>query len=168
MDQINSEPKVLRPPFKRSAEAKRLEDHLADKPEGHQVSYQFIKELIGEDPQTTGYMIVYAVRKRLLKEGAVWYVVPGEGLKKAAPDEVIELVDDGLKSVRRKVTRTNKVLNACAYDRLEVEEQHDFNNQKSTLGILSFFLRRPQQKKLKENASETFDPRKILKLFGGE
>jgi hypothetical protein len=169
MEQINSE--VLHPPFKRTAEAQKLEEHLADKAIGELVSYDQIERLIGEDPRRgTGYSIVYCVRKRLLKEASVWYPIPGVGLRKAGPEEVLELVDDGFQSIRRKITKTGHVLNACDYDKLDIEAQRNFNTQRSNIGILSFLLKRPQQKQIKnlsqQFSDQTFDPRNILRLFG--
>jgi hypothetical protein len=171
MEQINSE--VLHPPFKRTAEAQKLEEHLADKAIGELVSYEQIEQLIGEDPQRgSGYSIVYCVRKRLLKESAVWYPIPGLGLRRASPEEVLELVDDGFQSLRRKVARTGRVLNACDYEKLDTEGRHNFNSQRSNIGILGFLLKRPQQKQIKEFSlqfsDETFDPRNVLRLFGGD
>jgi hypothetical protein len=171
MEQVDNG--VLHPPFKRTAEAQKLEEYLADKAIGELVSYEQIERLIGEDPRRgSGYSIVYCVRKRLLKEGSVWYPMPGLGLKKASPEEVLELVDDGFQSLRRKVVKTCRVLNACDYDKLDTEAQRNFNAQQSNIGILGFLLKRPQQKQIKnlsqQFSNQPFDPRNILRLFGAD
>jgi len=167
-------PEVLKPPFRRSAESERLENYLSNLGVGCEVSYDMIENIIHEDPRRgAGYAVPYGVRKRLMKEAAaVWYVMPGIGLKRASLDEILELSDAEIQAARRKVSKGGRTLNAASveYETLNNEQRKEFNFLRSVIGALGLFFRRPQQRKLREQveaSNQLVDSRNVLKMFGG-
>jgi hypothetical protein len=164
---------VLKPPFKRSVEHERLFDYLAPLNIAAEVSYETIRGIIDEDPQAgAGYAIVKGVRDRLIKEGgAVWYPLPGFGLRRANPEETLEIIEAGIHSARRKNARNGRVVNAAAkdYSKLDDEHKKEFNFLTSVVGALGMFFARPQQKKLQAATEDkAIDSKSVLKIFSGE
>lgn len=170
--QPQPEPEVLRPPFKRSAEAERLENYLGDLPVGEIVSYERIMELIGEDPQRgSGYAICLAVRSRLVRDGQVWFAIPAVGLKRANESETMEIVHGGFTSIKRKNHKNQRYLTAVDYGNLSNDEKREFNWLASVAGALKLFFNRAPQKRLQEKVAiseSEIDPKSTLKLFSGE
>lgn len=174
-DQLAKTPEVLKPPFKRSVESERLENYLAELEIGRVVSYDEIEKLIDEDPQRgAGYSIVRGVRERLIKQSsAVWFVLPGVGLKRASTEEILEIGDSGLQSVKRKTVRTGRVVGAATsdYSQLDNEGKREFNFLMSVVGALGQFFTRSNQKQVKNVVSDSatvIESTTVLKMFSGE
>jgi hypothetical protein len=160
----------VKPPFQRSAESERLHSELEPRAIGEILSYEQIWKLIGEDPQSgAGYAIVKGVRDRLVKEqNAVWFVLPGIGLKRAGPQEMLEIIDAGLVSVRRKNQRNGRVVRAVDYDALGPEEKREFNFLSTIVGTLQLFFNPKARRLVREEVAKqkaVIDSTKVLGLF---
>jgi hypothetical protein len=165
----------LKPPFKRSAEAERLFEHLISRDEGQLVTYESIARLIEEDPtRGAGYAITRGVRERLIKEySVVWFVIPTVGLQRANASEMLEISDGNLQSVKRKIRRTSRITVAASskYAELDTEQKTEFNFLMSVTGALSQLFNRAKTKEIKAKikASQTvMESGEVLRLFGGE
>jgi hypothetical protein len=163
---------IVKPPFKRSVESERLENYLSELDVGQIVSYEKVETLIGENPRRgAGYAIVRGVRERLVKAGAVWFVLPTVGLQRATTAEILEISDTGMQSVKRKTVRTGRTLDVAAneYQTLDDEGKHHFNFLMSCVGALTYFFTRPAQKQLRnevENCDTSVDGKTVLRMFG--
>lgn len=158
----------VKPPFRRSAEAEKVFALLEKGAIGNIVNYERLRDLVDEDPQIgSGYAIIKGVRDRLVRElGHVWFVLPGIGLKRANPDEVVELADAGIESLRRRNQRNGMLIKTIDPDQLEGEARAEFNFLSSIIGTLGLFFGRKERRQLKqETVSAPIDSKKVLQLF---
>jgi hypothetical protein len=112
---------------------------------------------------------VLGVRTRLVREGAVWFVLPGVGLKRANEDETMELVHSGFVSIKRKNVKNQRYLSSVDYAGLNNDQKREFNWLASVAGVLRLFVSRRVQKRLKtevESSQSEMDPKRVLGLFG--
>lgn len=167
------EPKFVpvRPPFKASAERKRLVERMLEMEVGEMISYPEIEKLIGEKAQSQrGLGIIRRAKESVRKRHRLVFVnIPNQGIKRLEDEEIVEHVSSTiLVSVRRKVRVGSEELECVSYTELPMDRKIDYQLSKALTGYIGSLVHSRAMKNSKavlRSHPEAADPGNVLKLF---
>ncbi len=158
-----------------SPEVRLIADMLIACPVGEVVTYTSMSVAIGRSILSRRH-IVYAALKKAEKEvGAVFASIRGQGYKRLAASEVIEVVGSSARAhIRRTARRSARTLNEGTrrHNNLKPEEQRKVAAEMSVLGLIEH-ISRDKVVAPKEDAPTKPQPvavtaREFLKALGAE
>lgn len=136
--------------FLRRPETSMLIELLKDEPVGSEVSYAELSQHIGSNVQLEGNAYLTSARDFLKREGQVWGVIRGQGIKHLDDGERIQLSKSEQGSARRKASRSMKTALAVVdYESLDDAEKSEHQALVAT-GRLFVLMAGPRgQKRIK-------------------
>lgn len=141
-----------RQPFQASAEARLIGERLLTMQVGESVSYDVLAQLAGMDKVEGSTTALRTARKMALRAGIVVECVPTVGVTRLDDDEILDLGDKGIVSVRRKARRTNNKVTLVDFAALPNAAKLRFSTITSVLGLQSWFGRDKQVREISQAA----------------
>jgi hypothetical protein len=166
-----SNEEVVKPPYSAGAEIERLVNRLLEAEPLEVVTHDQMSETIGESALSPrGRNIVARAKERIKREhGFVFRALVGIGYERCDDPAKLAVVSGGIHSVRRKVRRTESVLNSVELDKLEEANRTQYALNKTVLGLLRQGsdprFRRAIEKRLSDS-STNIGKTDLLRLFG--
>lgn len=106
--------------FKQSLDTQELVKRLREVEVGEEVRYTELDKLIGRDARTHG---LQTARREMLREGRVFGVITGKGLKRLKDAETVDMAAGGVRRINRMAKRGIQVLAAADYEKLTQGEK---------------------------------------------
>ena len=162
---------VVKPPYSAAAEIERLVNRLIEAEPLEIITHDQMSETIGESATSPrGRNIVARSRERIRREhGYVFRAITGVGYERCDDPSKLSVVSDGIRSVRRKVRRSQGVLDVVELDKLEQANRTQYVLNKTVLGL----LRQGSDPKFKKaveqrlsDANSNLGKTDLLRLFG--
>jgi len=156
--------------FSKSLETTQIEKELRKAELGQIISYEHLTDVLGRDVRQWCRHNLQSARRILSSEGYEFGVVLNVGLKRLAPNEVVDTNAVFTERIRRTTTRGLKRLSHIVLDDLDDEHKTRLNAQAAHLQFLAH-ASKPKAAKAIEQASTPSDRPNIgqtLKLFGAE
>lgn len=154
--------------FSKSLETTQIEKELRKAEIGETISYKQLSEVLGRDVRQWCRNNLQSARRILSSEGYEFGVVLNVGLKRLAPNEVVDTNAVFTEKIRRTTKRGLKRLSHVVLDDLDDEHRTRLNAQAAHLQFLSH-VAKPNAAKAIEKASTPSDRPNIgqtMKLFG--
>ena len=149
---------------KMSVDAELLIGLLRMVPVGEFISYGTMREAIGR-PVAGGTGTLQTARNRLLRdEGIVFDCVRGDGLRRVADVEKLDIAATGIASVNRAVRRKVRILQTVAVEKMEAADVTKFHTVAAHLGTLQAMTTTKATRKISALAESQAKPLAIAEV----